>query len=86
MARSWLRVGTRVPLEEARPGWDVVIFSRGVLPQPGVEVIDAPGHVGFFVARLGTQVVVLGGNQNDQVCYAAFPEDRVLAVQRLREE
>lgn len=87
MARSWLRIGQRVALTDARPGWDVVIFKRGDGPQPGVEVLDAPGHVAFFVARLEDgSVLVLGGNQSDRVSYAAYPAGRVLAVQRLREE
>ncbi len=87
LARSWLGVGKRVALSDARPGWDVVIFKRGDGEQPGVENMTAPGHVAFFVARLedGT-VLVLGGNQSDKVSYARLPEDRVLAVQRLREE
>jgi uncharacterized protein (TIGR02594 family) len=47
-ARSWLSVGTPIPLGAASPAWDVVILSRGEGPQPGPEVLDAPGHVGFF--------------------------------------
>lgn len=89
-ARSWLRVGRRVSLDDARPGWDVVIFNRGDGPQPGPEVVAAPGHVAFFVRRAGPPagrfVSVLGGNQAGSVSYATFPEARVLAVQRLSEE
>ena len=82
-ARSWLRVGTRVDLVDARPGWDVVIFKRGLGAQPGVDVLAAPGHVAFFVANSPGQVMVLGGNQGDAVTQAIFPVERVLAVQRL---
>lgn len=85
-ARSWLKVGRRVALADARPGWDVVIFQRGSGPQPGVGVLAAPGHVAFFVAQSAGHVLVLGGNQGDAVTQDFFPVERVLAVQRLFEE
>lgn len=51
-ARSWLLAGRDVPLDQAEPGFDVVVFARpdehGLFPGPGV--LDAPGHVAFFVA------------------------------------
>lgn len=46
-ARSWLSVGTAVPVEDARHG-DVVILKRGPGEQPGPAVINAPGHVTLF--------------------------------------
>lgn len=51
-ARSWLDVGTVIPVQMV--GWsdvqegDVVILSRGPQPQPGPDVRDAPGHVGIY--------------------------------------
>ena len=36
-ARSWLGVGHRISLEDARVGCDVVVISRGEPPQPGPE-------------------------------------------------
>jgi uncharacterized protein (TIGR02594 family) len=83
-ARSWLRVGTPVPLTDARPGYDVVVLSRGKYA-PGPMVLDAPGHVGFYVRTLHTpeRVVLFGGNQGDKVCFEEFPAERVLGVRRL---
>jgi uncharacterized protein (TIGR02594 family) len=82
-ARSWLRVGEYVPLELARAGFDVVILKRGGGGQPGPDVIDAPGHVAFFVGLEGEMVHVLGGNQGDQVSVASFHASAVLGVRRL---
>ena len=65
LARSWLTVGEVIPIEEAEPGFDVVIFTRGSGNQPGADVIDAPGHVGFYAGVDGKNVLVLGGNQDD---------------------
>ena len=82
-ARSWLGVGTPIPLEEAMAGWDVVILQRGTGPQPGPSVLNAPGHVGFYAGRQGKDVLVLGGNQGDTVSIAPYPASRVLGVRRL---
>jgi uncharacterized protein (TIGR02594 family) len=82
-ARSWLTVGEVVPLEEATPGFDVVIFKRGSGQQPGPEVIEAPGHVGFFAGVEGKNILVLGGNQSDSVSLAHYPKARLLGVRRL---
>lgn len=92
MARSWLEVG--LPVYDALPkiGWDVVVLSRGRGEQPGPNVLDAPGHVGFyagfssFTDRGGTernQVLVLGGNQGDAVSVRPYDYDRILGVRRL---
>lgn len=83
-ARSWLRVGAAIALNYARPGWDVVVLARGDGPQPGPEVIAAPGHVGFFGGLIGpTTVQLVSGNQSDAVTLANFPVSRVLGVRRL---
>jgi len=82
-ARSWLTVGYSVPLEQATTGWDIVVLTRGKEPQPGPDVTDAPGHVGFFAGRQGVSVLVLGGNQANSVTVAPFSVTRVLAVRRL---
>ena len=93
-ARSWLGVGMPIALEQAKPGFDIVVLKRGTGEQPGPEVMAAPGHVGFF-AGVETpqrvtfseldrrQVLVLGGNQNDQVSVAPYPVGRILGVRRL---
>lgn len=82
-ARAWLRSGTLVHLHEAQAGFDVVVLKRGSGVQPGPAVIQAPGHVGFFVAREPGRVKLLGGNQGNAVSYAWFPAERVLGVRRL---
>lgn len=82
-ARSWLKVGTAVELFEAKAENDVVILRRGG-NDAGPEVLDAPGHVGFFAGRQGPSVVlVLGGNQGDAVTIAPFHAADVLGVRRL---
>lgn len=81
-ARSWLTIGEPVELFEARPLNDVVIFKRGP-SKAGPEVLSAPGHVAFFIARLPGQVEVLGGNQGDAVSVARFHQADVLGVRRL---
>jgi hypothetical protein len=81
-ARSWLAVGVPVTLTQAQVGFDVVILRRGV-DSPGPEVIDAPGHVAFFAALEGGDVLLLGGNQGDAVNVLRFPIDKVLGVRRL---
>jgi uncharacterized protein (TIGR02594 family) len=95
-ARSWLKVGTPTDIEFAEPGFDVAILSRGSAP-PGPEVLNAPGHVGFFAglaAGAGIRpsapieppgrILLLGGNQSDSVNVSGFPIDRLLGIRRLR--
>jgi uncharacterized protein (TIGR02594 family) len=82
-ARSWLLVGRPVRLEDAEASFDVVIFSRGEGDQPGPEVIDAPGHVGFFAGREGDNILVLAGNQADAVNVQQYPTSNLLGVRRL---
>ncbi len=81
-ARSWLKVGALIDPGKAQPG-DVVVLKRGPDPQPGPDVINAQGHVGFVDHVDGTFVYVLAGNQNNQIDVAAFPIARVLGVRRL---
>lgn len=83
-ARSWLTVGESVyVLVEASAAFDVVIVKRGPDPQPGPEVLDAPGHVGFFAGMEGDRVLILGGNQSDMVSVAQFPRADILGIRRL---
>jgi len=83
-ARSWLEIGRGVDdwLNDAQPGFDVVILQRGSGPQPGPEVLDAPGHVGFFAGFQGG-VQLLGGNQSDTVNISTYSVNRILGVRRL---
>ena len=82
-ARSWLTVGEVIGLDDAVPGFDVVVFKRGGGNQPGPEVINAPGHVGFYAGVQGRNVLVLGGNQDDTVGINAYARSRLLGVRRL---
>ena len=82
-ARSWLLVGTSIPLTDARVGNDLVILSRGAGEQPGASVLAAPGHVGFYAGQDATRVFILGGNQGNAVSVAAFPKARILGIRRI---
>jgi uncharacterized protein (TIGR02594 family) len=83
-ARSWLGVGASVALHEAEAGFDVAILSRGE-NAPGPEVLDAPGHVGFFSGwEQNQRILLLGGNQGDSVNVAPFDATRLLGIRRLR--
>ncbi len=68
-ARSWLKWGTA--LDEPRYGC-VVVFDRSSKAQPGA------GHVGFYVDRIPGQIVVLGGNQGNEVKVSLYPAAKVL--------
>lgn len=75
-ARSWLRWGVAV---DPPPYGAVVVLQRGGGNQPGRNVVEAPGHVGFYVGHAGPEeVLILGGNQGDAVCIKGYPADRVL--------
>jgi uncharacterized protein (TIGR02594 family) len=84
-ARSWLTVGSAIPLDQAVPGFDVVVLQRGSGKQPGPSVIQAPGHVGFFagLSEDKKSVLLLGGNQGDAVSVAIYPVSRILGIRRL---
>ena len=88
-ARSWLTVGHEVKLDP----WlfqinevsknTVAIFARGSGDQPGPEVLDAPGHVGFLVDWDPVSMSILGGNQSDSVTIERYPMSRLLGVRHL---
>lgn len=69
MARSWLNAGTKLN----NPAYGcVVVFWRG-------NPKGASGHVGFVVGRdRRGNLMVLGGNQSDQVNIMPFDKSRVL--------
>lgn len=77
MARSWLKVGRSIDLEDAKPGFDVVVLWR-------VDKASVSGHVGFYAGRgIGGGINILGGNQSNEVNVSNFPIDRLLGVRRL---
>ncbi len=79
-ARSWLTIGTSVPIEDAKVGFDIVVLWRD-------RIDAATGHVALYAGRAAAlpaaDVVLLGGNQNNGVCTESFALARVLAVRRL---
>ncbi len=83
-ARSWLQVGRAVILSEARKGFDVVVFYRG-LWRPGREVLQAPGHVALFHSWENGHVRVLGANQSDRVSVIEKSTSDILEIRRVWE-
>jgi uncharacterized protein (TIGR02594 family) len=76
VARSWLHWGKEI---NAPMTGDVVVFSS---PARGPEA----GHVAFFVEKSSFGFIkVLGGNQNDEVCYKDEPTFLVLGYRRSNE-
>lgn len=69
LARSYLDWGE--PKDAARFG-SIAVLSRGT--------DTGAGHVGFVVGETDTNLVLLGGNQSDEVSVAAFPKSRLLGV------
>lgn len=82
-ARSWLRIGRAVAIGDAVAAFDIVVLRRSAGKQPGADVLDAPGHVGFFAGLENDRVLLLGGNQHDGVTVERFPSRLVLGVRRL---
>jgi len=82
-ARSWLLVGEGIDPVIAEAAFDVVILKRGKGDQPGPEVIEAPGHVGFYAGRSSRGILVLGGNQGDAVNVWMFEEESILGIRRI---
>lgn len=82
MARSWLneKIVTR---DKAMIGFDIVILKRGRGIQPGPEIINAPGHVGFFAGWTEQFVRILGGNQKNTVNISHYKKSRILGIRRL---
>lgn len=83
LARSWLRVGTPLDLADARPAYDVVILKRRGRNQPGPGNTTAKGHVGWYAGRAGSNVLLLGGNQDNSVSVSEYSVSRLLGVRRL---
>ena len=68
---------THSALSQSWKGWgfdtkfphlgDLVIFTK--------KTNDTRGHVGFFIDRTKTHILVLGGNQGDSVSFKWYPID-----------
>jgi uncharacterized protein (TIGR02594 family) len=80
-ARSFLKYGKEVKLEDAKEG-DIAIFKRGNS--------NWEGHVTYFIEAAtrfnsGNPYVTIecfGGNQGDKVCYANYRASDLLGIRR----
>ena len=72
-ARAWLDVGTET---ECPLVGDIVVFWRE-------SVTSWKGHVGLFVNARGSNIYVLGGNQDDSVSIKPYPKKQLLGFRRL---
>ncbi len=78
MARSYLKWGRQIELDDAKPG-DVVVTWRGK-HDDGVT-----GHVFYYLGRTPDGGILgLGGNQGDSVSVQAFATTKLLGVRRYR--
>ena len=75
-ARSFLNWGLKL----STPAFGcIVIIKRGGANEPGPDVLDAKGHVGIFVDMpTPHEIIILGGNQSNQVCERTYPLSRLL--------
>jgi uncharacterized protein (TIGR02594 family) len=73
-ARSWLEWGG-VSLDFPVYGC-VVVLWRG-------SKNGALGHVGFFVGMQGPKLLLLGGNQGNEVSIRPYPKERVIGLRWL---
>ena len=71
LARGYLKWGQAVTKPQKG---DIVVFSRGNK--------SWQGHVGFYIKEKQGMILVLGGNQRNEVSYAWYPADRVLGFRR----
>lgn len=81
-ARSWLKYGDTIPIDEAQYG-DLVVMWRGVYVP--AAVINAPGHVTFFAGWVDDAHSMLrghGANQRNRVSILPYARRRVLRVCR----
>jgi uncharacterized protein (TIGR02594 family) len=75
-ARSWLAWGTAI---SEPPAGAVTILKRGREPQPGPDVIEAQGHVGFIIGPASaSEILLLAGNQGNAVSVRIYPRSAVL--------
>lgn len=72
-ARSWLTIGNEV--DDPEPG-DVVVFWRE-------SPTSWKGHVAFYISEDEENIMVLGGNQGNEVNISSYPKIRVLSFRRL---
>jgi len=74
-ARSFLKFGASV-IDLAPVKGDILVFWRG-------SKNSWKGHVGFYAGETETHYIVLGGNQNNMVCFKEYPKSRLLDRRRV---
>lgn len=76
MARSFESYGQEIDWDDAQEG-DIITFHFPNQPKEN-------GHVAFFVRWYddNNTVTVLGGNQNNKVCYNNYNQDDITAIRR----
>ncbi len=81
-ARSWLEWGSSLSYPALGC---IAVLKRGGPDQPGKDVLDAAGHVGFFAGfdRQG-KPRILAGNQSNRVNTKPFPVERILDYRWLK--
>ena len=72
-ARSFLSWGKKVT--DPKKG-DICVFWRGAQD-------SWQGHVGFYAGETKSAIIVLGGNQGNEVCYKKYPKSQLLEFRRL---
>lgn len=71
LARSWL-MWSQANQCLAAPVWGcVTVLWRE--KRDGIK-----GHVGFYMGRRASKILLLGGNQGNRVCCSEYPVERVL--------
>lgn len=75
MARSWLKEGAAVEIDNLQFG-DIVILWR-------IKPNSQFGHVGLFVKQDAHHIWLLGGNQGDKVQICRYEKKRFLGGRRL---
>ena len=73
LARSYADYGEEVSLNAGQTG-DIVVLKRGNS--------SWQGHVGFLHSYQGDKVMLLGGNQGNQVNVSGYSRSKIIAIRR----
>jgi uncharacterized protein (TIGR02594 family) len=70
LARSWIEWGDEIK--------EPVLGCVAVVTRDGAE--SWKGHVGFFIEATDDRIILLGGNQDEEVKLKAYPNKELLAL------
>lgn len=73
-ARSWLNWG--ISCVDSPEIGNVVVFWRE-------SKYSWKGHVGLYAGETDSDIWVLGGNQNNEVCYKKYPKSQLLDIRKI---